>query len=251
MKSLQGKVAIVTGGARGIGAAIAEELAKRGVAKIAITYLSNTSAAEGVVSKLQALGATAIAIKADVGDLASAPTVIENALDALGTKELDILVNNAASTLLRPLDDIKIDDFHAVFNTNIGGPLFLIQAALPRIRRGGRIINIGSRQSRHATGSPMFLYAASKAGQEHLTRNLAFQYAAPLGITVNTVMPGPTDTDELRATGMAEALKNAATAEKRLGTVDDIAQIVAFVAEDGARWINGHTLNATGGAIMF
>ena len=103
-------------------------------------------------------------------------------------------VNNAAITILRPIEAIKVEDFAEVFNTNVGGTLFLIQAALGKMRRGGRIINIGSRLSRLPAGSPFFVYAASKAALENLTRNLAFQFAAPLGITVNTVMPGPTDT---------------------------------------------------------
>lgn len=179
-------------------------------------------------------------------------------------------VNNAANALFRPFDDNTVDDFHTVFNTNVGGVVFLIKAALPKMRRGGRIINISSRLARFTRGDPLILYSSSKAALEHLTRQLAFRYAAPLGITVNTVMPGPTDTGDWvkmpesiehllirspdameKYTTEVELLRNAATAEKRLGTVDDIAQVVTFVAEEGSRWINGDTINASGGAGMF
>lgn len=165
--------------------------------KITITYQSNATAAESIVAQIQKLGSRAVAVRADAADPTSASSTIKQTRNAFGTPSIDILVNNAADTSLYQLDAIDQDKFHATFDTNVLGPLLLIQGVMPVIRRGGRIINISSRQARTTSpGAGVYLYAASKAALEHMTRNLAAEWAEKKGITVNNVMPGPTDTGE-------------------------------------------------------
>ncbi|KAH8799808.1 hypothetical protein F5884DRAFT_117496 [Xylogone sp. PMI_703] len=252
-KTLEGKIAIVTGASRGIGAAIAIELAKRGAKGVAITYASNIKAADAVVEQIRNHGSLAVAICANNTDSSAIETVVSSTQAAFSVTDIDILVNNAACSDLYPLSDISETNFNQIFHTNVLGPLMLIRAVLPHIRKGGRIINISSRLARVPSEGGVLLYAASKAAMENATRNLAMEWPSIKGITINNVMPGPTDTDALAGAPAAftERAKQIATAEKRLGTPDDIASVVAFMAEDGSRWINGDTINVTGGATMW
>ncbi|KAI9732443.1 MAG: hypothetical protein M1834_001651 [Cirrosporium novae-zelandiae] len=252
-KSLQGKIAIITGASRGIGAAIAIEFAKRGAKGITITYLSNANAAEATLQAIRAYGTEALAVKADASDPSTAASIVEATQRAFSSEGIDILVNNAADISLYALDAITPDTFHRSFDTNLLAPMLLVQSVMPHVRRGGRIINISSRLARVPSPGGTYLYAASKAALENFTRTLATEWAAPKGITVNNVMPGPTDTDGIRGAPpeMVERAKTVATAEKRLGKPEEIASVVAFMAEDGSRWINGDTICVTGGAAMW
>ncbi|RFU27473.1 hypothetical protein B7463_g8864, partial [Scytalidium lignicola] len=240
-QSLDGKIAIVTGASRGIGAAIAVEFAKRGAKGIAITYVSNVDAAEAVLQRIRDYGTAGVAIKADASDPSSAASIVHATQQAFGSDEIDILVNNAADSTLFPLDDTTPEVFYRSFTTNVLTPLLLAKSVMPHIRRGGRIINISSRLARVPSVGGVYVYAASKAALENVTRNLATEWAAKKLITVNNVMPGPTDTDAMNGTlpELLERARTVATAEKRLGKPEEIANVVAFIAEDGSRWING------------
>ncbi|KAI5360180.1 putative short-chain dehydrogenase/reductase SDR, NAD(P)-binding domain superfamily [Septoria linicola] len=237
-KPLAGKVAVMTGAGRGIGRATALDLAKRGVKGIAITYHSNVTAANAVISELKELGASAIAIK--------------DTLSAFSAPKVDILINNAATAVLA--DPVTPEVFNQVFNTNVLAPLLLTQSILPHIARGGSIVNISSASARWNLGGPANVYASSKAALEHLTRNLAADHAEKYGITINAVSPGVTDTDAVRGAPKeyVQPLIGMATAEKRAGTPEEIADAVGWLCGGGgARWINGHTIASNGGSVMW
>ncbi|KAL1618237.1 hypothetical protein SLS56_010670 [Neofusicoccum ribis] len=257
MKS--GKVAIVTGASRGIGAAIALELAKRG-ANAPITYVTPSSAAlaDQVVSTIHQLGngSSAVAIQADMAQ-ADAPPKIVAATQAAFGPAIDILVNNAGVDCMKALADVTPADYDRCLDVNLRGVVFLTQAVLPHLRRPGRVVNIGSVGAR--MGLPaLSVYIASKAGLEALTRGWAVELA-PLGHTVNTVSPGSTDTDML-ARGVeaarggnvdpAEASRLMTPVGKRLGTGEDVALVVAMIAEPQSRWVTGQTISASGGLLM-
>lgn len=270
-KPLAGKVAIVTGAGRGIGRAIALDLTKRGVKgvglihqfhlgvvltlknQITITYHSNITAADAVISELKELGASAIAIK-DVSPTTSEFTdsIIQQTLSAFSVPKVDILINNAATAVLA--DPVTPEVFNQVFNTNVLAPLLLTQSTLPHIARGGSIVNISSASARWNLGGPTNVYASSKAALEHLTRNLAADHAEKYGITINVVSPGVTDTDAVRGAPKeyVQPLIDMATAEKRAGTPEEIADAVGWLCGGGgARWINGHTIASNGGSVMW
>ncbi|USW58726.1 Putative short-chain dehydrogenase/reductase SDR, NAD(P)-binding domain superfamily [Septoria linicola] len=239
-KPLAGKVAVVTGAGRGIGRAIALDLAKRGVKGIAITYHSNVTAANAVISELKELGASAIAIK-DVSPMTSEFTdsIIQQTLSAFSALKVDILINNAATAVLA--DPVTPEVFNQGFNTNVLAPLLLTQSILPHIARGGSIVNISSASARWNLGGPTNVYASSKAALEHLTRNLAADHAEKYGITINAG----------RQKSMC-SLIGIATAEKRAATPEEIADAVGWLCGGGgARWINGHTIASNGGSVMW
>ncbi|KAM6525766.1 hypothetical protein FALCPG4_011301 [Fusarium falciforme] len=261
MKSVQtlglaNQVAIVTGAARGIGAAIALELARRG-AKVVITYVSEISegAAAKVVSDINSLGngSSAIMIRADSGSIDGHKTVIEATTAAFG-EHIDILVNNAAIVCTKPLNDISNDDFNNSMNVNIRGPFLLTRALLPHLRTPGRIINISSVVARqgHPASS---VYLASKAGLEGLTRALAAELG-PAGHTVNAIEPGTTETDAIRAGRQIAAFDQvvvnqiAMTPLGRIGKPEDVAMAVAMLTDPQARWITGQCISVSGGLTM-
>ncbi|OLN81948.1 putative oxidoreductase [Colletotrichum chlorophyti] len=256
-QTLHNKVAIVTGGARGIGAAIAVELARRG-ANVAITYVSDASksTADEVVAIITALDneARAIAVQADVGSSDSPKRVIEAVFKAFG-QHIDILVNNAGVVSMTPLQGITAGDFQTVMDINLRGPLLMAQAVLPRLRRPGRIINISSVAARQGYASSS-LYLASKAGLEGLTRALASELG-PAGHTVNAVEPGVTETDMARDTrstathgNYVETIVAGTPFENRIGRPEDVALVVAMLAEPQASWVTGQTISASGGFSM-
>lgn len=243
-KKLAGKVAIVTGGSRGIGAAIALRLANDG-ANVAITYTSNKDAADKTVAKLIALGQKAIAIKANVADDSATQALIAEVKKAYG--KIDILVNNAGVFELGPIDQIDIKQYDRLFDVNVKGVIATTIAALPIINDGGRIINISSGAAKQ-TFPGGSLYSATKAALETLTRGWA-QDLGKRQITVNAVAPGTTVTDMFEAGLPVEAQQAmiAKTALGRLGQPDDIADVVAFLASDDGRWVTGHSIAADGG----
>jgi 3-oxoacyl-[acyl-carrier protein] reductase len=245
-KKLAGKVALVTGGSRGIGAAIALRLAEQG-ATVALTYNSNKAKADEVVAQIAKLGTGAIAFKADVVSTKDNQILIDEIERTIG--KIDILVNNAAVWDAAPIDQIDLDHYSRVFDTNVKGVIATTIAALPKIKNGGRIINISS-VAAEGVMQTASVYSASKAALNTLTRIWAQELGAR-EITVNGVAPGTTATDMLLQ-ALPEELKNefiAKTALKRLAEPIDIANVVAFLASDDAAWITGQTIRADGGIV--
>jgi len=243
-KRLAGKVALVTGGSRGIGAGIALRLAEEGAA-VAISYARNKKAADEIVARIGELGSKAIAIKADASSPDETQELIENVVNSLGN--IDILINNAGVFEMLPIDKVDIDHYQRVFDVNVKGVVATTIAALPKIPDGGRIINISSGVAR-GTFPAASIYSATKAALDTLTRIWAQDLGARR-ITVNGVAPGTTETDMFNA-GMPDEAKQqviAKTALGRLGEPADIAAVVAFLASDDGRWVTGHTIAADGG----
>jgi 3-oxoacyl-[acyl-carrier protein] reductase len=242
-KRLQGKIAVVTGGSRGIGAAIALRLAEDG-ATVAISYNSNKTAADKVVAKIEELGSKAIAVKANASSKQDNQAFV-NEIKKLG--KIDILVNNAAIFETGPIDAVDLDQYDRLFDTNVKGVVATTLAALPNFNTGGRIINISSVAAR-ATVPGFSLYSGTKGALEALTRVWA-QELGKRGITVNAIAPGVTVT-EMMENGLdkdTQAAMVAKTPLGRLGQPEDIADAVAFLASDDGRWITGKTIDVDGG----
>lgn len=252
--SLRGKVAIVTGASRGIGAQIAYELAKRG-ARVMITYTSASSekGAEELVAELKALkdGANASMYRGDLRDVSAPSNIVENTLTSFGVDHIDVLVNNAGCELGKPLSTISPEDFSYVYDLNVRGTLLMTKEVSKVLRPPGRIINISSVGSRSGFAE-LSLYCSSKAAVEGLTRCWAAELGAK-GHTVNAVNPGPVQTTMLEGipADIVEMQRKTTPMENRLGTTDDIAQIVAFLAEENSRWITGQCISASGGYSMY
>lgn len=241
---LSGKVALVTGASRGIGVAIAERLAAEGAA-VVVNYVASEAAAHAVVARIRAAGDTAEAIQGDVSQVATAAPLVAETISRLG--RLDILVNNAAVSTGLDLDAITEVDFDRMVATNMKSVLFLSQAAARAMAPGSVIINLSSVGTRMAT--PRFVvYAATKAAVETMTLSMA-RALAPRRIRVVAVAPGMTDTEMLRRAIPAQILADAAARNPlgRLGQVEDIAPVIAFLASDDAGWITGETLHVNGG----
>ncbi|KAI0055305.1 NAD(P)-binding protein [Artomyces pyxidatus] len=248
--ALAGKVAIVTGSSRSIGASIARKLASDG-ASVVVNYVNDASAAEGVVAAIKAEGkGNAVSVKADVSSPAGAKTLLDESIKAFG--KLDVLVLNAGIMGSKVLADIDEEFFDSHFNINVKGPLFLTKLAAPLIPSGGRIIFFSSSLTHASTVLPNALvYVASKGAVEQFSRVLAKDLGAR-GVTVNTVSPGPTDTPLFRQGKTEQAIQFIASLapEKRLGRPDEIGPIVAFLASDGASWINGQNILVNGGFVV-
>jgi 3-oxoacyl-[acyl-carrier protein] reductase len=242
---LSGKAAIVTGGSRGIGAAISKRLAADG-ASVAVNYSSSEEAANAVVAEIKTAGGVAVAIHADVTDPDQLKQLFVKAHEAFG--RLDILVNNAGVGGVAPVGGFEPEDFDRVFDLNVKAALFATQEAVALFpETGGRIINISSGVARV---SPPYaaIYSGSKAALESITRSNAYELGMR-NITVNAVAPGITDTDMVRDFYPPDRLQRMinATPLGRLGQPDDIADVVAFLASDEARWVTAQTIDANGG----
>ncbi|MET7358315.1 SDR family oxidoreductase [Streptomyces sp. NPDC005562] len=243
MSSLNGKTALVTGGSRGIGAAIALRLAADG-ADVAITFVRNEDAAREVVAKIESMGRRGFALRADAADAGDAAGAVERAADDLG--RLDILVNNAGIGVLGPIGDLTLGDVDRVLAVNVRSAYLASQAAAGLLRDGGRIVSVGTALTRYAGGPGGTLYALSKSALTGMTKALAHELGGR-GITVNLIHPGPIDTELNPADGpFAEPQKNN-TALGRFGSADEVASLVGYLAGDDAAYLTGAELAVDGG----
>ena len=243
MSKLTGKVAIVTGGSRGIGAAIAKRLAADG-ASVAITYAKDATAASAVVKAIEQAGGKAIAIQADAADDDAVKGAVEKAVAALG--RIDVLVNNAGTAIPKLFEETTLEEIDRMFNINVRGALVTTQAALKHMNNGGRIIMIGSCVGERLFTPGLVAYSATKGAVKMFTQGLSREVGAR-GITVNNVQPGPIDTDLNPASGDWATPQIANTALARYGTVDEVAALVAFVASPESSYITGANLTVDGG----
>ena len=241
---ISGKRAFVTGGSRGIGAAIARTLAAEG-ADIAISYEKSADLAEAVVRDIRALGRNAVALKADNADVAAVEHSVRQAAQELGG--LDILVNNAGILRVGDLKDMPLTDIDAILNINVRAPIVAAKAALAYLGEGGRIISIGSYFADRVPASVLSVYAGSKSALIAFTKGLARELA-PKGITANLVQPGSINTDMNPSEGPYGDVLRQFIATGKYGTGDDVANLVAFLASDKAAYITGSSLTVDGGA---
>jgi 3-oxoacyl-[acyl-carrier protein] reductase len=245
MARLDGRVAIVTGGSRGIGAATARKLAADG-ARVVVNYARGAEAAEAVVQEIRTAGGEAMAVQADVSDRAQVARLVEDTVERYGW--LDVLVNNAGVIDGAPLGNITDDHVERQFAVNVRGALYATQAAVPAFGdRGGRVVNVSSAAA-DAPPPGLAVYAATKAALEAITRSLAAELA-PRQVTVNAVAPGVTVTDMFEAMRSPEfeARIVARTPLGRLGRPEDIAEVIAFLASEESGWVTGQVIAATGG----
>ncbi|MDB6021974.1 MAG: 3-oxoacyl-(acyl-carrier-protein) reductase [Pedosphaera sp.] len=242
-QKLAGKVALVTGGSRGIGAAIAKRLANDG-ASVAITYTKGADAAKSVVKTIESTGGKATAIQADAADAEAVKAAVQKAVATFG--RLDILVNNAGTAVPKPFEEATLEEMDRVIDINIRGVFVATQAALKHMRDGGRIITIGSCVGERVLAPGLVPYAATKGAVKMFAQGLAREVGSR-GITVNNVQPGPIDTELNPAASDWAVPQKAATALNRYGQVDDIAAMVAFVAGPEASYITGANLTVDGG----
>jgi 3-oxoacyl-[acyl-carrier protein] reductase len=242
-QKMSGKVALVTGGSRSIGAAIAKRLATDG-ASVAITYTKGADAAASVIKEIEGAGGKAIAIQADAADPDAVKAAVDKTVATFG--RLDVLVNNAGTAIPKPFEEATLEEMNRVIDVNLRGVLVATQAALKHMGDGGRIITIGSAVGERVLTPGLVPYAATKGAVKIFTQGLAREIGSR-GITVNNVQPGPIDTDLNPATAEWAVPQKAVTALNRYGHVDDIAAMVAFVAGREASYVTGANLTVDGG----
>jgi len=243
MSKLLGKVALVTGASRGIGAAIAKRLAADG-ASVAITYAKGADAAAAVVKGIEGNGGKAIAIQADATDAGAVTAAVEKTVATFGG--LDVLVNNAGTAIPKKFEETTLEELDLIIDINIRGVFVTTQAALKHMNDGGRIITIGSCVGERMMTPGLVPYSATKGAVKMFTQGLSREVGSR-GITVNNVQPGPIDTDLNPAAGDWAAPQKAATALNRYGSVDEVAALVAFVAGPESSYITGANLTVDGG----
>jgi 3-oxoacyl-[acyl-carrier protein] reductase len=243
MANLHGKIALVTGGSRGIGAAIARRLARDG-ADVALTYVSAPDKANSVVAEIDGMGRRGLAVAADSAHPGAVAAAVERTAAHFG--RLDILVNNAGIFVPSPFEETTLDEIERMWTINVRAAIVAIQVALQHMPDGGRIINIGSCLAERVSGPGVTLYAMSKAALVGLTKGLA-RDLGKRGITVNVIEPGPIDTDMNPATGEGSEGQKRLTALGRYGTGDDIAATVAHLASDAGGYITGTAILIDGG----
>jgi len=246
MKKLTGKVAVVTGASKGIGAAIAKSLAAEGAA-VVVNYASSKSGADAVVAAITAGGGKAVAVRGDVSKKAEARGVVDAAVEKFG--RLDILVNNSGVYEFAPIHEFTEEQFHRMYDTNVLGLLLTTQAAVRHLGKGATIVNIGSVASR-VTPPTSAVYSGTKGAVDAITGVLAKELG-PKHIRVNSINPGMVDTEGARTAGVIGSDWEKATAAQtplgRTGQVGDIASIAVFLASDDSGWLTGEQILATGG----
>lgn len=243
MTDLGGKRALVTGGSRGIGAAIALALARNG-ADVAFTYQSSAKRADAVVKSIEALGRDGVAIQADSAEPEAIKQAVSVAADKLGG--LDILVNNAAVGIAGLIADMDVADFQKMLDVNVRAPVLFTQAVIPHLSEGGRIISIGSTLAERVPFPGNTGYALTKAALVSFTRGLARELG-PQGITANLLSPGSTDTEMNPADGPHADFQRSLTPSGRFGEPGEVAGVVAFLASPAAALINGTVVTVDGG----
>jgi 3-oxoacyl-[acyl-carrier protein] reductase len=242
-RKLEGKIALITGGSRGIGAAIAKRLAADG-ANVAITYTKGADAAASIIKEIVQAGRKAIAIQADATDAAAVKAAVEKTVATFG--RLDVLINNAGTAIPKTFEETTLEEMDRMIDINIRGVFVATQAALKYIKSGGRIITIGSCVGERMMTPGLVPYSATKGAVKMFTQGLSREVGSR-GITVNNVQPGPIDTDLNPAAGDWAAPQKANTALNRYGSVDEVAALVAFVAGPEASYITGANLTVDGG----
>jgi 3-oxoacyl-[acyl-carrier protein] reductase len=243
MSQLNKKVALVTGGSRGIGAAIAKRLAADG-ADVAITYSKGADAAASVVKEIERAGGKALAIQADAADAGAIKGAVDKTVGTFGG--IDVLVNNAGTVVPKRFEDTTLEELDRLFDINVRGTLIATQAALKHMKSGGRIIMIGSCVGERMMTPGLVPYSATKGAVKMFSQGLSREVGSR-GITVNNIQPGPIDTDLNPAAGDWAPSQKAATALDRYGSVDEVAALVAFVAGPEASYITGANLTVDGG----
>ncbi|MCG6498819.1 SDR family oxidoreductase [Kitasatospora sp. A2-31] len=253
MGELTGRAALVTGGSRGIGRAVALRLAAAG-ALVAVHYGGNEAAANETVTRIEEAGGRAFAVEARFGEPGAVDRLFAGltaGLAAHGASGLDILVNNAGIISGNPIAAVTPEEFDRVWTINVSTPFFVVQRALPLLNDGGRIVNMGSTASRFAV-STQIAYTVSKAALESMAPSLANELGRR-GITVNTVAPGAVRTDMTAGhTAIPEVVAGleSITALGRLGEPEDVADVVGFLAGPQGRWITGQTVDVSGGTFL-
>ena len=240
---LEHKRALVTGGSRGIGAAIVKRLAREG-AHVALTYVSQPDQANATAQAVQALGVQALAIQADSADATAVVAAVERTVQAFGG--LDILVNNAGIAVMAPIADYRLEDFDRTVAVNVRAVFVATQAAVKHMKAGGRVINIGSCNAERMPFEGGAVYAMSKAALVGLVKGLA-RDLGPRGITINNIQPGPIDTDMNPADSDFAAMLRTLMALPRYGTAEEIAALVAYLAGPEAGFVTGASLTIDGG----
>jgi 3-oxoacyl-[acyl-carrier protein] reductase len=243
MQELTGRVALVTGGSRGIGASVAERLAGRGAA-VAITYARAADKAQAVARRLEVNGGQVLVLKADHADPGAPATAVDKVVAKLG--RLDILVNNAGIYAGGPLDEVTVAEVDQILAVDVRAVFLAAQAAARHMAPGARIINIGSSLAERVPGPTLTLYAMSKSALVGLTKGLA-RDLAPRGIAVTLVQPGPIDTEMNPEDGPAGPFLSQVTALGHYGSTEDVAAAVEYLASDGARYVTGAALTVDGG----
>ncbi len=243
MSKSKTKVALVTGGSRGIGAGIAKRLARDGAA-VAITYTKGADAAASVVKDIEGAGGKAFAIQADATNAEAVIAAVEKTVATFGS--LDVLVNNAGTAIPKPFEETTLEELDRVLSINIRGVFIATKAALKHLSDGGRIINIGSCVGERMMTPGLAAYSATKGAVKMFTQGLSREMGSRK-ITVNNVQPGPIDTDLNPASGDWAEPQLAMTALKRYGHVDEVAALVAFLASAEAAYITGANLTVDGG----
>jgi 3-oxoacyl-[acyl-carrier protein] reductase len=243
MSKLANKVALVTGGSRGIGAAIARRLAADG-ASVAITYAKDAAAASTVVKAIETKGGKAVAIQADAADAKAVSDAVEKAVATLG--RLDVVVNNAGTAIPKKFEDSTLEELDRVIDINLRGVFVTTHSALKHMNDGGRIIMIGSCVGERMVTPGLTPYSATKGAVKMFTQSLSRE-VGDRKITVNNIQPGPIDTDLNPAAGDWAAPQKAMTALGRYGTVDEVAALVSFVASPESSYITGANLTVDGG----